>query len=197
MNIALPILLLVFGGLTLWILSESVLKWYIKTACIAIFCVFTIIFWSATHTFLGWAADGDSIPEKVKVHWVVIKEPNELLGEEGQIYVLLESVKEEGGGFIEQVFGYKSSRKVEPRLYGLPYSRELHEQMESIKKRLKQGQQVFGKLTDAGEKTGKAGKKGKKGEGQQKKGKGGSESQETDWQFHELLPSDFLQKPTE
>tara|TARA_Y100001963_G_C6635308_1_gene378286 strand:+ start:248 stop:832 length:585 start_codon:yes stop_codon:yes gene_type:complete len=193
MNIALPILLLVFGGLTLWILSESVLKWYIKTACITIFCIFTVIFWSSTHTFLGWAADEEAIPEKVKVHWIIIKEPNKLRGEKGQIYILLESAKKKEGSFITRIFGYRSSRKIEPRLYGLPYSRQLHEQLESIKKKLQQGQPVLGKLTEADK---KGGNNGKNGEGKQENGKGGSESQGTDWQFHELLPSDFLQKPT-
>ena len=32
MNIALPILLLVFGGLSFWILTESKVKWYVKTS---------------------------------------------------------------------------------------------------------------------------------------------------------------------
>ena len=76
-------------------------------------------------------------------------------------------------------------------MIGLKYSRELHEQLEKVKGRLKQGQPVAGKLTKEGENG-----KGKKGQGKQgdKKG-GGSESQEQDWQFHELRPSDIHQKP--
>ena len=192
MNIALPILLLVFGGLTLWILSESTLKWYIKLGCITVFCVFTVIFWNTTHTFLGWAADGDSAPEKVRIHWVIIKEPNEVLGEKGQIYILLEAAGGNNGGVISKIFGYKKKRKVEPRLHGLPYSRELHEQIEKkIMPKLKSGQSVVGKLSEVG----KNKKNGKKGEGEGKKEGGGSESQSQDWEFHELLPSDFQQKP--
>ena len=189
MNIALPILLLVLGGLTLWILSESTLKWYIKVACISIFCVFTVIFWGTTHTFLGWVADGEDAPEKVKIHWVIIKEPNKLLGEKGQIYILLESADRGKVGFISKVFGYKKKRKVEPRLHGVPYSRELHEQIEKkIMPKLKRGQPVVGKLSDVGG-------DGRKGEGKGKKKGGGSESQSQGWEFHELLPSDFQRKP--
>ena len=78
MNITLPILLLVFGGLTFWILNESKLKWYIRTALIASFCSFTILFYTLIHTFLGWGADQKDMPDKVAIHWVIIKEPNGL-----------------------------------------------------------------------------------------------------------------------
>ena len=79
MNITLPILLLVFGGLTFWILNESKLQWYIRTALIASFCSFTILFYTLIHTFLGWAAEQNDIPEKISIHWVIIKEPNKIL----------------------------------------------------------------------------------------------------------------------
>tara|TARA_R100000808_G_scaffold25062_1_gene61108 strand:+ start:61 stop:627 length:567 start_codon:yes stop_codon:yes gene_type:complete len=186
MNVALPILLLVFGGLTFWILNESKLKWYVKTACISAFCVFTIIFWTTIHTFLGWPAEKEDAPEVVIVHWAVVKEPDKLTDFQGAIYFLLESAKSKEKSF----FGYRSSGP-EPRLFGFPYSRELHEQVEAIKGKIKKGQPVVGKL----EKSPEDGK-GKKGNNKEstKKG-GGSESQNQDWHFHELRPSDFLHKP--
>ena len=101
MNIALPVLLLVFGGLTFWILSESKIKWYFKSACITTFCVFTIIFWMTIHTFLGWSAREADMPEKMLIHWVIIKEPNKLTSYDGAIYILSESVEEpKGNKFI-------------------------------------------------------------------------------------------------
>ena len=57
--------------------------------------------------------------------------------------------------------------------------------------KLKKGQPVVGKLTK--EKDGGKGLKGKS-KNQNKKG-GGSESQEQDWEFHELRPSDIHEKP--
>ena len=190
MNIALPILLLVFGGLTFWILNESKLKWYLKTACITTFCLFTIIFWTSIHTFLGWPADEEDVPNKILIHWVIVKEPNKFEEFDGGIFILLETMEKPKANRVARFFGY-GKNKMEPRLFGLKYSRELHEQLEKVKGRLKQGQPVAGKLT----KEGKNGK-GKKGQGKQgdKKG-GGSESQEQDWQFHELRPSDNQQKP--
>lgn len=190
MNIALPILLLVFGGLTFWILNESKLKWYLKTACITTFCLFTIIFWTSIHTFLGWPADEEDMPNKILIHWVIVKEPNKFEEFDGGIFILLETMEKPKANRVARFFGY-GKNKMEPRLFGLKYSRELHEQLEKVKGRLKQGQPVAGKLTKEGENG-----KGKKGQGKQgdKKG-GGSESQEQDWQFHELRPSDIHQKP--
>ena len=190
MNIALPILLLVFGGLPFWILNESKLKWYLKTACITTFCLFTIIFWTSIHTFLGWPADEEDVPNKILIHWVIVKEPNKFEEFDVGIFILLETMEKPKANRVARFFGY-GKNKMEPRLFGLKYSRELHEQLEKVKGRLKQGQPVAGKLT----KEGKNGK-GKKGQGKQgdKKG-GGSESQEQDWQFPELRPSDIHQKP--
>jgi len=192
MNVALPILLLAFGGLTFWILTESPMKWYLKCACISVFCIFTIIFWSAIHTFLGWPALENDMPEKILIHWVIIKEPNKFTKSSGRIYVLLESINEEESSALARFFGYRKE-KIEPRLYGLKYSRKLHEDLQKrIMPRLKAGQPVFGRLTK-GKKSLRVGFAGSKGPD---KSKGdGSESQEQEWQFHELLPSEIHQKP--
>jgi hypothetical protein len=190
MNIALPILLLTFGGLSFWILNESQLKWYIKTSCISIFCIFTIIFWSAIHTFLGWPALEDNMPEKVLVHWIIFKEPNKFTQSEGRIYLLLESMDKPSSNFLAKFFGYRRE-KVEPRLYGLKYSRGLHEKLEKeMMARLKRGQPVAGKFTKR--KGRSESRRSSRGESTEKGG--GSESQEQEWHFHELLPSEVHRK---
>ena len=191
MNIALPILLLVFGGLTFWILNESKLRWYLKSACITTFCLFTIIFWTSIHTFLGWPADEDDMPNKILIHWVIVKEPNKLQEFDGAIFILLETMEKMKANRLGQFFGYASDR-MEPRLFELKYNRKLHEELEKIKSKLKQGQPVAGKLTKEGTKGNP--KIGNKSPNKNKKGDG-SESQEQDWQFHELLPSETQQKP--
>lgn len=189
MNIALPVLLLVFGGLTFWVLNESLLKWYIKTACISVFCVFTVIFWTSIHTFLGWPASESDMPEKVLIHWVIIKEPNKITKSTGGIYILIESVEESESVFLAKFFGYRKGKN-EPRLHGLDYNRELHERLaKGVMPKLRNGQPVLGKFT---KKSGGTGKKGKNDS--QKKG-GGSESQKQKWEFHELLPSEIHEKP--
>ena len=190
MNIALPVLLLVFGGLTFWLLTESSLKWYFKAACISVFCLFTVVFWSSIYSFLGWPALEDDMPEKMVVHWIIIKEPNKFTKFAGRIYILSESVAEEESSSIATIFGYRKS-KIEPRLHGMKYSRGLHEQIEKqIMPKLRRGQPVAGKFIK---------ERKRKGVGKEKglaKGKGdGSESQEQEWHFHELLPSEIHSKP--
>ena len=193
MNIALPILLLVLGALTLWLLNESSIKWYFKTACISVFCVFTVIFWSSIYTFLGWPALERDAPDKVLLHWVIIKEPNEVTESKGRIYFLVESGKYSAPDPFAKFFGYKKEN-VEPRLYGLKYNRELHERLEkNIIPKLKKGQPVLGQLTKGEGEKGKSKVSGKN-EGEGKRGEGG-ESQHQDWQFHELRPSDIQRKP--
>ena len=190
MNIELPILLLVFGGLSFWVLSESKLKWYFKTACITTFCIFTVVFWSSIHSFLGWAALEEDIPEKVVIHWIVFKEPNKFTKFNGRIYILAESVAQEESSSIARFFGYRKSN-IEPRLYGMKYDRELHEQLQkSVMGRLKKGQAVAGKFL----KKPKAKGEGKDGEELGREG-GGSESQKQRLEFHELLPSEIHRKP--
>ena len=189
MNIALPILLLVFGGLTFWLLTESSLKWYLKAACISTFCLFTIVFWSSIHSFLGWPALENDMPDKILVHWIIIKEPNKFTKSKGRIYVLAESVVEEESSSIARFFGYRKS-SIEPRLYGMKYSRGLHEQLQKgIMDKLKRGQPVAGKFL----KQAKGGRKIGKRNGENKGD--GSESQEQEWHFHELLPSEIHRKP--
>ena len=190
MNVALPILLLVFGGLTFWLLTESTLKWYFKTICISTFCIFTIIFWTTIHTFLGWPASEEDMPEKILIHWVIVKEPNKLTKSNGAIYILLQSVEGIKANKVSKFFGYRQDER-EPRLHALKYSRQLHEQLEKFKSKLRQGQPVAGKLTKKGEK----GKTGKKGKGKTNKSGDESESQEQEWHFHQLLPSEIHRKP--
>ena len=64
------------------------LKWYIRTLLIALFCSFTILFYTSIHTFLGWAADQEDIPEKIAIHWVIIKEPNKVLKFDNDIVII-------------------------------------------------------------------------------------------------------------
>ena len=191
MNIALPILLLVIGGLTFWILNESKLKWYFKTSLITTFCLFTIVFWTSIHTFLGWPALQKDMPEKSLIHWVIIKEPNKSTKFDGRIYILFESSEIPDYNFLARLFGY-SKEKIESRLYALDYNRNLHEKLaEGAMKKLRQGQPVMGKFEQKNsQKLGKNGEKGKSD-----KDGDGSESQKQEWHFHELLPSEIHRKP--
>ena len=104
---------------------------------------------------------------------------------------MIESAEEEKSSWL-RIFTYNKDRP-EPRLFALPYSRELHEQVEKqMMGRLRKGQTVLGSLS----KITKSGKgKAKPGLGESEGKGGGSESQDQVWEFHPLRPSDFLRKP--
>tara|TARA_Y100000310_G_scaffold331838_1_gene406180 strand:+ start:194 stop:586 length:393 start_codon:yes stop_codon:yes gene_type:complete len=129
------------------------------------------------------------MPEKILIHWIIIKEPSELVEFDGRIYVLLESAEKTKINSLLKFFGYEKGKKIKPRLYGISYNRELHEQIErEIMPRLKKGQPVMGRLAK-----GKKPQRGGRGNLTSKKG-GDSESQEQEWHFHKLLPSDIHRK---
>lgn len=133
------------------------------------------------------------MPEKVMIHWVIVKEPNKYTGFKGEIYFLIESASKTENSLL-MFFGYRGDGP-EPRLFGLPYSRELHEKIESeMKAKLQKGQPVVGKFSKGKAGEGRKGDKNDKGNAGEQKGKG-SESQEQEWQFHFLRPSEYLPKP--
>ena len=193
MNITFPILLLLFGGLTLWLLAESRLKWYLKAVCISVFCCFTVIFWLSIHTFLGWPAQENDMPEAMNVHWVIVKEPDKITGNAGRIFFLLESTEPPLIDSLLEFFSY-SREDNEPRLFGMAYSRKLHEQIEKdLMPQLKKGQVVRGKLSKGEGSENGEGKEGKNGKSGSKNGLG-DESQEQEWIFHILRPAQIQRK---
>ena len=129
----------------------------------------------------------------------MIKEPNFLAKQDGGIYFLIEQPAVEYNEASLKVFSY-NIKDSEPRLFVLPYSRKLHEQLakdgeRSVIKRTQRGQMVRGSLVKGfGEGQGKGGK-GFPGQKGGKDGKGsGSESQEQEWTFYDLKPSYFQEK---
>lgn len=186
MNVTFSLLLLIAGALTLWLLIESKVRWYLKLVCISTFCLMSVIHWSSLSSFLGHPAYAEDMSEKVRLHWVVIHEPARATDDPGAIYLLVEGPPV-NNGWIKQTFGYKNTH-TKPRLFGLPYDRKLHEHLaKDVIPKLRKGQPVYGSFKLKG--------KGKKeGKGKSEKSHGG-ESQEQEWEFHLLRPSEFLQKP--
>jgi hypothetical protein len=223
MFIAISLLLLSLFALSFWILKESKVKLIVKLILITTFFTFCTLLGFSLQSFMGWSANDSMIPKVVAIRHVVIKEPNKQLGLEGSIHILIEHPPTRYDAWWLQLFAYKTS-KSEPRLFRLPYSRELHETMQNdvIPKNMR-GQIVMGELTKG--KGGKAGfGKGGKGKGRGGKGKGrgngngegegdedgdgngqrrekgdgkggyGGESLENEYMFHVLPPGYFQHK---
>jgi len=197
MNLAFPILMLVFGGLTFWLLTESKVRWYFKVSCISAFCLFTVIFWLTSHSFLGWPALERELPQMVNIHAVIIKEPNKSMDFPGKIYLWLETSEKPQLNPFLKFFGYKGVSIPQPRAFEMRYNRKLHEQLErEVIPKIRQGQIARGKLVKGtASANGQNGKAGKSKGNDKNAGKGGSESKEQEWVFHELRPGEIHRKP--
>jgi len=171
----------------------------IKIGLVVGFSFFTVVFYQSTISFLGWGAPPRVMPEILSIRSVVVKEPNLLGKEQGGIWFLIEQPTVKYNEASLKIFAY-NVKESEPRLFTLPYSRKLHEQLakgeeRSVIARTQRGQVVRGTLTKGfAEGQGKAGK-GFPGQKGSKDGKGsGSESQEQEWMFYDLKPSYFQEK---
>jgi len=206
MFIALSITLILVFALGFWILKESSVPLFFKILTISLFFLFCSLFSYVWESAMGWAASDKYVPKIVSIRHVVIKEPNEQLKFNGSIYLLLETLPSKYDSLIMNVFAYKTDRS-EPRLFRLPYSRELHEELQkNVMPSNAKGQIVTGKLGKKGKGNGNGDKNGngKEGAGKSGNGKngkdgksgkgGGSDSLEKEYMFYVLPPSYFLQK---
>ena len=209
MFIALSISLILVFALAFWILKESSVPFFFKVLAITLAFVFCVLFSPVWESTMGWAAKDKYVPSIVSIRHVVIKEPNEQLQFAGSIYLLLESAPTKYDSLVMNIFAYKTDRS-EPRLFRLPYSRDLHEELQkNVMPSNAKGQIVTGKLQQKGKGKGKGkGKDGKPGEGDGKDGQGkdgkgkdgkmgkggGDDSLEKEFTFYVLPPSYFLKK---
>jgi hypothetical protein len=206
MFIALSITLILFFAFGFWIIKESTVNLTAKVIVISLFFLFCSMFAVVWESAMGWSARDKYIPSIISIRHVVIKEPNEQLGFKGNIYFLLEMPPTKYDSIILNIFAYKTDYS-EPRLYRLPYSRKLHEELQkNVIPSLQKGQIVRGKFSKIGKGQGKGkgegegeegdGKdgRGKNGKGGKPGSKGGSESMEQEYMFYLLPPSYFLQK---
>lgn len=164
----------------------------------SLFCLFTVGVFSGLDSFLGWAADDSGMPEVVTIVAANIKEPNKNLGQKGAIYLTLDSVKSNYDNQFFKMLKYESDKN-EPRMFRLPYSRNLHEQLQKVMEKLQKGQKVTGKLTKNGKSGGKGKGKGKGQPGDKESGQkgGGSESLEQEYMFYNLTPGEIQPKEPE
>lgn len=196
MLIAFPIFLLLLFAAVFWVIRDSKQIWA-RVGVITGFFSFCVALALALDSIMGWAAHSRSLPDVVTLLHVDIREPNKVLQIPGNIYVLIAHPPTRYNLFL-RTFGY-NALVAEPRLFKLPYSRELHEELQkNVIPRLQAGQKVTGKLSKGKDKPGEGNGQGEgKGEGRGKPGDGkggGSDSLEVPWVFHILPPSAFLHK---
>ena len=150
-TIVIPLAYLLLTGLLLWGVIWSKGRWGYKLAAIVIVPAFAIAVWSALGSYRGWPTTEEP-PDRAQFHWGVVREPDAQSGDKGAIYLWLspgKSSKKDDPSVLEY-----ASRKGEPRAYARPYSRRLHEEVESGRQMVRDGKRV-------GMQRGRVGQKGK------------------------------------
>jgi hypothetical protein len=115
------------GGLLLWFVVGSRGAWWLKLAAILATTSFTFVAWHALESFSGWPTDRTP-PARALLLSSEVDEPN-------AIYLWV--IGNEDGGAL----GYRPGA-TEPRAYRLPYTRELHAEIDRANRLAKTGQQV-------------------------------------------------------
>lgn len=211
MFVSLAILLLLIFTLGFWVVKTSKVHAFIKVTTITLFFAFCVFMAVSMDSSMGWAAIGRvgvNMSEIVTIRHVVIREPNEKLGFDGSIYLLLDVTETISDRSLLKVFAHKPEG-LEPRLYRLPYSRKFHEELQkNVIPRLLKGQIVTGKI-GKGKETGgdnegvesdfdgPAGKGKRRSDHRGNRGNqhgAGNDDRTTEFHFYELPPSYFHPK---
>lgn len=210
-----PLAFIIIATLTLWVVLGCKGYWWLKLVMVSLSIFFSISLWNSLVSLQGWPTS-ETMPEKFEVKWLDVKEPNKKTGEEGYIYVWAINLEPNRPSPVADdaatpplgVQLHAKEYSGEPRLYKLPYSREMHKQAEGIKEMIGKGGRFYGRLVQAGEGgisqlgvdskggSGKGKGKGRPGQGQSN-GEGSrniSEGQEFEFIFHELPPPLFPNK---
>jgi len=165
---------ILLGGLILWFVIGTKGYWPLKMVLITMTLCFSLLLSRTMEDVRGWPTD-DELPNKFRVHWLVIKEPNKAdHNEKGGIYLWVTDLAGDGK---------------QPRAYRSEYSREKHEDAQKALKMIMEGKSVMGRRGGKGDGKGKG-----KGEGQGNGNGGGSLSNSPEIIFHELPPSKLPEK---
>ena len=136
---AIAVSFVLLAGLLLWFVIGSRGRWWVKLPAIVVTCAFTFAVWHALGSFSGWPSN-EKPPARAVLLSSAVDEPR-------AIYVWLLAPTEPG------VLDYRPNRG-EPRAFRLPYSRELHQQIDRAAALAKQGRPVELRRTGAKDSTG-------------------------------------------
>lgn len=203
-----PLAFVIIAALTLWVVIGCKGYWWLKLIMVSLSIFFSISLWHSLISLQGWPTP-QTMPEKFEVKWLDVKEPNQKTGGKGCIYVWAINLEPDSSpvGTTAPLLGvqlHSKEKSGEPRLYKLPYSREMHEQAKGIKEMIGKGGRFYGRLGKAGEggmsqldadgKKGSGKGKGRPGQGRPNGEGGGSISEGQEFVFHELPPPLFPDK---
>jgi len=106
----------------------------IKVAAIIIVSLFYVAAYHGAQNLRGWAI-ADAPPNPFKLHWAIVEEPNKAQGTKGAIYILA------------QKLNARNIAVGAPRLYRLPFTPELAEQVDDALNKKEDGRDLEARLS--------------------------------------------------
>ncbi len=106
----------------------------IKIAAILIVSLFYLAAYHGAQNLRGWAI-AEAPPNPFKLHWAIVEEPDKAKGTKGAIYILAQKL---------------NSRRIavgQPRLYQLPFTPELAEQVDDALEKKEDGRDLEARLS--------------------------------------------------
>jgi hypothetical protein len=125
-------------------------RWPIKALAIGLALPAMLGTFLAVQAQLGWPSR-HSLPEQFQLHAALIDEPSSSAAEGGAIYLWLtpwnDAFFQDGRPGADDDAGLDSAVPSDrrPRAFDLPYSRDLHQQVEDMQERLARGDMVIGR----------------------------------------------------
>jgi hypothetical protein len=136
--IALYVLLI---GMLGWFVIGAKGKWWAKGTMIALSLWFGLTLFYTVHNFMGWPTLEQINKERSQILYFQIREPSKKYDDVGAIYLwvrILRSEEEPKGKTFQELMNpmtwFLYTDKRAPRAYKLPYTKEVHEQLEELTK---------------------------------------------------------------
>ena len=135
-SIAIPLGFILMAGMLLWQLAHASGRWQTKLALTLLLAGFGFEVTNALDSYAGWPT-GEEMPEDAQLLGAVIHEPSARVGDKGAIYVWVRPLVPPQNGLLQE-----TPSPDEPRAFRLPYSREMHEEMEKAMQAIRAGQTI-------------------------------------------------------
>ncbi|MGI9452050.1 MAG: hypothetical protein ACR2QH_15625 [Geminicoccaceae bacterium] len=139
-------LTIAYALLALLLLSlnlKSAWPWPVKAAAIITAVPLFVVTFFSLQALLGWPT-GSALPEHFQLHAALVEEPSTDRGQDGGIFLWLTPADDrEPEEMITDMAELET--KSLPRAFAVPYSRELHKQVEAMREALQKGAFVAGR----------------------------------------------------
>ncbi len=117
-------------------------RWRVKTAAIMLALPASLGTFLAIEAQTGWPSDAP-LPERFLVHAALVDEPARGRDDGGAIFLWASPLAGEPTEGVETE--ETPAPPLRPRAFALPYSRDLHQQVETMRERLARGEAVIGR----------------------------------------------------